>query len=130
MARPIRLLALGSGILGLAGLFLLAPRQPPLVATLQTEDAALVYEVRHLGATLTITRTAGTAAAEGHVHQLWLLAPDAAPVSLGLLAEGPLSVAYPMPPRGWSLAVSIEPTGGNPVGAPGGPILLTTTIGG
>ncbi len=63
------------------------------------------------------------------MHELWIIAPDAAPVSLGLLADGPLTVQYPMPPRGWTLAVSIEPAGGSPTGAPTGPVIIATEIG-
>lgn len=132
--RPARrglvwLLAPLGAALALAAVFFLAPREAALVATLQTEDAALVYEARHLDDTLTITRVAGQPAAEGQVHELWIIAPDAAPVSLGLLADAPLAVQYPVPPRGWTLAVSIEPAGGSPTGAPTGPVILATQIG-
>jgi anti-sigma-K factor RskA len=132
--RPARrglfwLLAPLAAALALAAIFFLTPRDAVLVATLQTEDAALAYEARHLGQTLTVTRVAGQPAAAGQVHELWIIAPDAAPVSLGLLADGPLTVQYPMPPRGWTLAVSIEPAGGSPTGAPTGPVIIATEIG-
>ena len=55
--------------------------------------------------------------------------PGAAPVSLGLLADAPLAVDYPVPPRGWTFAVSIEPAGGSPTGAPTGPVILAVEIG-
>ncbi len=64
--------------LALAAVFFLTPREAVLVATLQTEDAALAYEARHLGDTLTITRVAGQPAAAGQVHELWVIAPGAA----------------------------------------------------
>jgi anti-sigma-K factor RskA len=132
--RPARrglfwLLAPLAAALALAAIFLLTPRQATLVATLQTEDAALAYEARHLGDTLTITRVAGQPAGTGQVHELWIIAPDAAPVSLGLLTDAPLAVQYPVPPRGWTLAVSIEPAGGSPTGAPTGPVIIATEIG-
>jgi anti-sigma-K factor RskA len=132
--RPARrgvfwLLAPLAAVLALAAIFFLTPREAVLVATLQTEDAALAYEARHLGQTLTITRVAGQPAAAGQVHELWIIAPDAAPVSLGLLTEAPLAVQYPVPPRGWTLAVSIEPAGGSPTGAPTGPVIIATEIG-
>lgn len=132
--RPARrgvfwLLAPLAAVLALAAIFFLTPREAVLVATLQTEDAALAYEARHLGQTLTITRIAGQPAAPGQVHELWIIAPDAAPVSLGLLTEAPLAVQYPVPPRGWTLAVSIEPAGGSPTGAPTGPVIIATEIG-
>lgn len=133
-ARPAKrglfwLLAPMAAAIALATVFFLTPREALLVATLQTEDAALAYEARHLGNTLTITRVAGTPAAEGQVHELWVIAPGAAPVSLGLLDQAALSVEYPIPPKGWTLAVSIEPAGGSPTGAPTGPVILAAEIG-
>ncbi|NJS39667.1 MAG: hypothetical protein HC783_12365 [Rhodobacteraceae bacterium] len=65
----------------------------------------------------------------GRVHELWLIAPGAAPVSLGLLDAPELMVAYPRPPEGWTLAVSIEPAGGSPIGTPTGPVILTAEVG-
>ena len=118
-----------AAVLVLAAVLLWVPRQGTLVATLQTEDAALVYEARAAAGVLTVTRVAGRAAAAGQVHELWLIAPGAAPVSLGLLAEAPLAVTYPVPPRGWTFAVSIEPAGGSPTGAPTGPVILVAEIG-
>lgn len=103
----------------------LTPPQPVLVATLATEDDRLSYEVRSFGETLQVTRVAGVAAAAGQVHELWVIAPGAAPVSLGLLGAEPLTLRYPALPAGWTLAVSVEPEGGSPTGAPTGPVILS-----
>jgi anti-sigma-K factor RskA len=103
----------------------LVPPRPVLVATLATGDARLSYEVRSFGDSLQVTRVSGTPAEPGRVHELWVIAPGAAPVSLGLLAQAPLTVRYPAPPAGWTLAVSVEPEGGSPTGAPTGPVILT-----
>ena len=105
----------------------------PLVATLAADPAtgaaSLIYEARYSDATLTITRTAGIAAPAGSVHQLWIIAPGAAPVSLGLLDAPVLTLAYPSaPPVGWTLAVSVEPKGGSTTGAPTGPVILAAEI--
>jgi anti-sigma-K factor RskA len=108
----------------------LIPPQQVLVATLATSDARLSYEVRSFGDTLQVTRVAGVPAVEGQVHELWLIAPDAAPVSLGLLEAETLTVRYPVPPAGWTLAVSIEPAGGSPTGAPTGPVILSAVTAG
>jgi anti-sigma-K factor RskA len=113
----------------LVGMAMLLPPSQRLVATLATADARLAYEVRHFGNELEITRVAGTPAVAGRVHELWLIAPGAAPVSLGLLDQPTLTVAYPLPPEGWTLAVSIEPEGGSPIGSPTGPVILATVIG-
>lgn len=113
----------------LVGLALLVPPKPGLVALLSTADARLAYEVRHFGDELQITRVAGSPAVAGRVHELWLIAPDAAPVSLGLLEDPTLVVSYPRPPEGWTLAVSIEPAGGSPFPSPTGPVILSAVIG-
>jgi anti-sigma-K factor RskA len=103
----------------------LTPPQQVMVARLATEDARLSYEVRSFGDTLQVTRVAGGPADAGQVHELWVIAPDAAPVSLGLLEAETLTVRYPVPPAGWTLAVSVEPAGGSPTGAPTGPVILS-----
>jgi anti-sigma-K factor RskA len=107
----------------------LAPPQPDRIATLATADNRLAYEVTHFCETLQVTRVAGAPAAAGQVHELWVIAPGANPVSLGLLDAAPLVVAYPAPPAGFILAVSVEPTGGSPTGQPTGPVILTAEIG-
>jgi anti-sigma-K factor RskA len=107
----------------------LAPPQADIVAVLATADNRLSYEVASFGSRLQITRVAGVQAAEGQVHELWVIAPNASPVSLGLLDDRPLIVSYPTPPAGWVLAVSVEPTGGSPTGQPTGPVILMAQVG-
>ena len=104
-----------------------APTPPAVLATLT--GAGLTYEVRSDGQRLQITRVAGTAAPAGQVHELWIIAPGAAPVALGLLGDAPLDVTYPTPPAGWTMAVSVEPSGGSTTGTPTGPVILTAEIG-
>jgi anti-sigma-K factor RskA len=71
---------------------------------------------------------AGAAPPTDRAYEAWLIAPGAAPVSLGLIGAEPLRVPYPDPPQGWTLAVSLEPAGGSPVGAPTGPVLAAGEI--
>ena len=113
----------------LLSLATLVPPRPDLVAVLATADARLAYEVRHFGDELQVTRVAGVPAVAGRVHELWVIAPGAAPVSLGLLDQAELVVTYPRPPAGWTLAVSIEPAGGSPIGTPTGPVILAAEVG-
>ncbi|MES2667614.1 MAG: anti-sigma factor [Pseudomonadota bacterium] len=101
---------------------------PVQVATLTSADAGLVYEARFVDEQMIVTRVAGSPAPAGEVHELWIIAPDAPPVSLGLLADATLSVPYPAPPAGWVLAVSVEPAGGSPAAGPTGPVILTAEI--
>lgn len=121
--------ALTAAAVAVAAVVLLVPAPPaPVVATLGEADAPLRFEARFDGAALSVTRVAGTPAPQGQVQEVWIIAPDAAPVSLGLLDGESLTVAYPQAPAGWTLAVSLEPAGGSPTGAPTGPVLAAGTI--
>jgi anti-sigma-K factor RskA len=113
----------------IVGLTLAVPPRPDLVAVLATTDARLSYEVHHFGQQMMITRVAGVPAVSGQVHELWIIAPNSAPVSLGLLQDQPLVIDYPVPPAGWVLAVSVEPEGGSPEAGPTGPVILTAEVG-
>lgn len=69
--------------------------------------------------------------AEGRDFELWLVAGEDAPISLGILPrDGAVSVRIPelMQGRlmsGATLAVSEEPSGGSPTGTPTGPVVAT-----
>lgn len=118
-----------ASVLALATIATLAPPRAELVATLATADNRLAYRITHFGAALQVTRVAGVPAVEGQVHELWIIAPNANPVSLGLLEDRPLVIDYPAPPAGFVFAVSVEPTGGSPTGQPTGPVILTAEVG-
>lgn len=121
--------ALTAAVAVLAFVIVLPLTQPaPLVAVLG-ESPSLRIEARFGDGALTLTRVAGAPAPAGQVQEVWLIAPDAAPVSLGLLADVPLTVPYPEAPAGWTLAVSVEPDGGSPTGAPTGPVIAAGVIG-
>jgi anti-sigma-K factor RskA len=70
---------------------------------------------------------AGGQPPDGRVFELWLIAGDAAPVSLGLLEEQE-STVIDLPEQvlallpGAVLAISDEPPGGSPTGAPTGAV--------
>jgi anti-sigma-K factor RskA len=117
-----------AAVLALASIATLAPPRPELVASLATADNRLAYRVTHFGEMLQITRVAGVPAVTGQVHELWIIAPNANPVSLGLLEDKPLVITYPTPPAGFTFAVSIEPEGGSPTGQPTGPVILTAVV--
>lgn len=102
--------------------------QAALVTEIVAADAAFQYEARFDGSQLVVRRSEGAPAPAGEVHELWIIAPDQAPVSLGLLGDAPLQIDYPIPPEGWVLAISLEPAGGSPTGAPTGPVLATAEI--
>jgi anti-sigma-K factor RskA len=123
--------AITAAVIAVAALMFLTPTPPApaaLIATIGQPDGSLSFEARYDGASLIVARLAGAPAAPGQVHELWIIAPEAAPVSLGLLGDAPLSIPYPMPPVGWTLAVSLEPAGGSTTGAPSGPVLATGVV--
>lgn len=122
--------ALGAlAVAGVAGFFLLLPPRPDLVTTLASADAALTYRAEFGQGHLRVTRMTGAAAPAGQVHELWIIEPGAAPQSLGLLGDAAFAMDMPMPPKGSVLAVSMEPAGGSPTGAPTGPVLMTAAVG-
>jgi anti-sigma-K factor RskA len=123
--------AVAAAVLAIAAVIFLAPQpapDAPVIATLGETGGDLVFEARYDGASLIFAQTGGPRAATGKVHELWIIAPEAAPVSLGLLGDAPLTIPYPMPPVGWTLAVSLEPAGGSTTGAPTGPVLATGIV--
>ena len=85
--------------------------------------------------TLQLRAAQPTAAPAGRSYELWLLpAEGGPPVSLGVLTALDARVALPaaQAPRlraGAKLAVSVEPVGGSPTGAPTGPVILVGEIG-
>jgi anti-sigma-K factor RskA len=101
-----------------------------LAATLGAEGQALVYAARYDAAAgeLVLTRQGGAAAETGRVHELWLIAGQAAPVSLGLVEAAEFRRPLAALPQGAVLAISLEPAGGSPTGAPTGPVLVTGTV--
>lgn len=122
-----------AGALALVAVLILPPPpapEAPLVATLAADGQALTYAARYdaTAGELIVTRTGGPAAEADKVHELWLIAGSAAPVSLGLIETAELRRPLPALPPGAVLAVSLEPTGGSPTGQPTGPVLVTGQV--
>ncbi len=105
------------------------PQRPELVAVLQGDAQAVIFTASYDGQALYLQQTGGPAPEAGRDYELWLIAGDAAPVSLGVI--GGQTARRPLPDlaSGMVLAVSLEPAGGSPTGAPTGPVLVTGTIG-
>jgi anti-sigma-K factor RskA len=107
---------------------------PGYTANIAAEDGSLVLAASYDAAEglLYVERQSGAAPA-GRVLELWLIAGEAAPVSLGVLPEdGParLSVAADLRPQmnGGLLAITDEPPGGSPTGAPTGTVLASGAV--
>lgn len=128
----------GAGLaaaLALALIVALLPREaalgPRYVALLADEAATPVFQVSldaesgRLAARPLAPRAAGE-----RVYELWLIAGDAAPRSLGVLSPDaateralPAAIAAELAELA-VLAVSLEPPGGSPTGQPSGPVIL------
>lgn len=104
-------------------------------AELVAEDRSLIVQARYepQDGRLSITRLAGNAE-PGRVFELWLIAEGAdAPVSLGVLPQDPIA-AIDVPAEivaaleAGTLAISDEPPGGSPTGAPTGAVLAVGAL--
>lgn len=109
-----------------AGFFLTSPAQPTDTAALAANSSAVSNLVQVSDAGIALTRS-GPAPDATQAHELWLIVGDAAPVSLGLIGPDPLPPPGALEP-GMVLAVSLEPSGGSPTGAPTGPVLALGAI--
>ncbi|MCM2560721.1 anti-sigma factor [Lutimaribacter sp. EGI FJ00015] len=129
--------AAAGAVLGAAVLLLVGPvgDLPGLRADIAAPDGALVIGASYAPASgrLTVTRQSGQAA-PGRALELWMIAGDAAPVSLGVLPDAdslrldvPAALREALAP-GAVLAVSDEPPGGSPTGQPTGAVLATGVI--
>ena len=141
-----RTLAIASSLLAIASLSAIAVLAPSpadlstasgteMLAARLTSDTGqtlftVVLDLQARTATLVPVSTIDDGS---RVPELWLLPPGgAAPRSLGLLAEGrPLRLVLQGVSDetvGSSLAISLEPQGGSPTGAPTGPVVATGAL--
>jgi anti-sigma-K factor RskA len=105
--------------------------QPRAVTTLLRDDGTpgWLASIDPERGTVLLMPAPAPADIEGRVTELWLIPAGEAPRSLGLLATGETrEIVIPDDLRralveGSTLAVSLEPAGGSPTGAPTGPIV-------
>jgi anti-sigma-K factor RskA len=108
----------------------------PIVAVLAGPDAkpALIATVLRGDRTMTVKVVGAAAVPAGKSLELWMLPTGSAPKSLGVIPDsGVARVALPAPPdvalaNVPALAVSLEPQGGSPTGAPTGPVLYSGKV--
>jgi anti-sigma-K factor RskA len=104
--------------------------QSQFVAVLTAEGAkpAFLATVDTSKGTITVRRVA-SAAPPDKSYELWSIEPNAAPKSLGLVEQASLSRALSVAPTGnATLAISLEPKGGSPTGAPTGPVVFSGAL--
>lgn len=111
------------------------PSQPQLVASLSAEQSEVKFLALYDGDTGTVRLSAQSGdAVPDRDFELWFIAGQQAPVSLGLVpVDGSIEVVLPDTVRqqvgqGIVLAVTLEPLGGAPDGAPTGPIVAAGAL--
>ena len=101
--------------------------QSEFVAVLTAEGAkpAFLATVDLVNGTLSIRRV-GAAAPADKSYELWAVEPNAAPKSLGVVENASYTRSLDVPAKGdLVLAISLEPPGGSPTGAPTGPVVFS-----
>jgi anti-sigma-K factor RskA len=133
-----RSLAGASTVAAVAAVALLVARppqpaqQPILVARLAASDGSGVVTATYDAARGTVILTpAGKSDAAGKTPELWVIEGDKPPRSLGTI-DISTSTSTAIPPErlrglkiGSTLAISLEPRGGSPTGAPTGPVVAS-----
>lgn len=107
--------------------------QKPMVAMLTgaSKNPALMASWNPASGMLRVEASAPMPPARGRSHQLWIIPADGTPRSMGIMPEsGPMASRVDIPmannfAEGVVLAVSDEPAGGSPTGAPTGPVVAS-----
>ncbi|WP_250510899.1 anti-sigma factor [Caballeronia sp. GACF4] len=120
-----------------------APQQPTVAQAPQYMVATIAQKdgVAHWTATVDVSRSrmvvvpaVQSVIAADRATELWLIPPDAKPIALGVFPSN-TPATMNLPPEIMALlsnkavlAVSVEPPGGSPTGAPTGPVIGTGEI--
>ena len=110
-----------------------SPKPVEFVAVLQRDASSPAFLLTFdLDKRQLTVRTVGAERQAGKSYELWLVSDKfPAPRSLGVIGAGPYTVRQPEPEydpvviNRATYAVSLEPEGGSPTGAPTGPVLYT-----
>ncbi|HET7680042.1 MAG TPA: anti-sigma factor [Xanthobacteraceae bacterium] len=111
-----------------------APSRAPLVATLDASGRTGFLATVESGRRAITIIPASLTNVDQRALELWLIAPGDQPRSLGLIEAGrPVRITVPADLAGRvtanaALAVSLEPQGGSPTGAPTGPVIASGAL--
>lgn len=94
------------------------------VLTAEGQNPQFIAAVDVTRGTLSIRRVGAPAPADKS-YELWAVEPNQAPRSLGVVEEASLQRTLDAQPADLTLAISLEPKGGSPTGAPTGPVVFT-----
>jgi len=127
-----------AGAIAVALVFLFTPRPPDVGGfamlhrnTASNDVVAFQFDKKQQNMVI-LASAAGPET--GHDYELWVLPPNKAPVSLGVFKAGVReertipAAAAPYITDYANLAVSVEPTGGSPSGAPTGAVVFTGMV--
>ena len=126
--------ALAAASLAVVYVSMVAPARAPLVATLDAGGRTGFLATIEPGRKAITIVPASLTNADQRALELWLIAPGDQPRSLGLIDAGrPVRITVPADLAGRvnpnaALAVSLEPPGGSPTGAPTGPVIASGTL--
>lgn len=105
--------------------------QPSYVAVVNRggDQPALVVRVDLAGGAVYVRPVAAEAPA-GKSLELWYIGADKAPKSMGIVGAGAAKIPLPagLSPEKATFAVTVEPQGGSPSGAPTGPIVYSGAL--
>jgi len=108
------------------------PAGPSLVAVLHPPQGdELAWVATASGDGLRLRPVAAVSPPADHAFELWAIAPNSKPQSLGVVppqGRFDLPVAPPVVRGGTTLALSVEPKTGSPTGQPTGPVVFIGTL--
>jgi anti-sigma-K factor RskA len=135
------------GMTALAASLAIVLLQPAPQAPVRSPAAPMVAMVSDDGKTMTVVANwdpddrqlvlamAGDMPEDpGKAHELWVIPQGGTPRSLGTMADKPMSrmelaeTLADLLSQGATIAISVEPPGGSPTGAPTGPVIASGTL--
>ena len=136
-----------AGMTALAATLAVVVLQPTPQAPVQSPAVPMVAMVSDEGKTMTVVANwdpddrqlvlamAGDMPEDpGKAHELWVIPKGGTPRSLGTMADRPMSrmeladTLAELLRQGATIAISVEPPGGSPTGAPTGPVIASGTL--
>ena len=97
------------------------------VVTPEGDNRAMIVEL-DLAAGTARVRPVGVTVESGRDLQMWRVAPDSAPQSVGLVSAEGVTTFDLAANVGDTIAVSVEPIGGSTTGAPTGPVVFSGSL--
>ena len=138
---------ISAGMTALAASLAVVLLQPAPQAPVRSPAAPMVAMVSDEGKTMTVVANwdpddrqlvlamAGDMPEDpGKAHELWVIPQGGTPRSLGTMADKPMSrmelaeTLAELLRQGATIAISVEPPGGSPTGAPTGPVIASGTL--